>query len=223
MTNFTLPRVSRRAFMQCGSLVLAGGSSLASSMAAVAEGAPEAPKRLLRIGLVTDIHYADKQAAGDRYYRESLGKLEKCIAHFNENDTDFAVELGDLIDLAGTVKDEIHHLKTIDEKFAAFPGERHYVLGNHCVDGLNKKEFFANCGAREPFYSFDHGPFHFIILDSSSSSFLWPIRLAALETESIMRFEVYRSGEPWCFLGCLCSQSLDDALGVPSGSRADHG
>lgn len=166
MTNLFSCPISRRAILQGGALVLAGSRSLTQSLSALAKDSPEAAQPLLSIGLITDIHYADKKKAGSRYYRQSVEKLDKCVAHFNHIQADFAVELGDFIDLAGSVEEEIRHLKTIDEKFSEFSGERHYVLGNHCVDGLNKKQFFANCGARRPYYSFDQGPFHFIILDA---------------------------------------------------------
>ena len=166
MSDLTTGLVSRRALLQGGALVLSGGGSLLHSLALLGAGSPKAVKPVVRMGLVTDIHYADKPAAGKRYYRESLTKFDKCLDHFNATEVEFAVEMGDFIDLAGTVEDEIRHLKTIDEKFSRFSGERHYVLGNHCVDGLNKKEFFANCAAREPFYSFDQGPCHFVILDA---------------------------------------------------------
>jgi hypothetical protein len=154
--------VTRRAMLGEGVLLLAGGSCVLRSLAARAANSAEDSQPALRIGLVTDIHYADKKEAGSRFYRQSLAKLDQCLAHFQEASVDFAVELGDFIDLAGSVEEEIRHLKTVEERFSQFAGERHYVLGNHCVDGLNKKEFFANCSARRPYYSFDHGPFHFI-------------------------------------------------------------
>ncbi len=168
MTLEITPTMSRRALLQGGALVLSSGASVFHSLAGMAgEGlGPDEADPIVRLGLVTDIHYADKPAAGKRFYRESLGKLDRCLEHFAKSKVEFAVELGDFIDLAGTVEEEIHHLKTIDEKFAEFTGPRHYVLGNHCVDGLNKKQFFANSAAREPHYSFDHGPCHFIVLDA---------------------------------------------------------
>ena len=34
---------------------------------------------------------------------------------------------------------------------------RHYVLGNHCVDTLTKEEFLAGVGQKRSYYSFDAG------------------------------------------------------------------
>jgi len=56
------------------------------------------------MGLVTDLHYADKPAAGSRHYRESLGKIVEAGEQFEKDKPDFIVELGDLIDAADSVE-----------------------------------------------------------------------------------------------------------------------
>ncbi|MEQ2007339.1 MAG: alkaline phosphatase [Limisphaerales bacterium] len=152
---------TRRAFLQRGALVLAGAAGGDHSLAADSATSPA-----LRIGLLTDPHYADIPAKGKRHYRESLGKVRAAVARFNEAKTDFAVELGDFIDEATTVEGEIAHLKTIEAEFSKFHGPRHYVLGNHCVWTLTKQQFHANCAAKPGPYSWDHAGFHFIVLDA---------------------------------------------------------
>src|SRR3972149_6375808 len=93
--------LSRRAFLRSGTLFLlaASGSSLGGRLFAA-----EAPAPALRIGLVTDVHYADRPPQGARHYRESLDKLREAVARFNTPRPDFAVELGDFIDEAPTVE-----------------------------------------------------------------------------------------------------------------------
>lgn len=54
---------------------------------------------ILKIGLVADPQYADKQTTGKRYYRESLWKLEEAIDTFNYYGVDFVQNLGDVIDV----------------------------------------------------------------------------------------------------------------------------
>jgi alkaline phosphatase len=142
-------------------LVLSAVTSLASPQAADSVSTPA-----LRIGLLTDPHYADIPAKGKRHYRESLRKVSAAVERFNEAKADFAVELGDFIDEATTVEGEIAHLKTIEAEFAKFRGPRHYVLGNHCVWTLTKEQFHANCAAKPAPYSWDHAGFHFIVLDA---------------------------------------------------------
>lgn len=120
----------------------------------------------LRVGLVTDLHYADKGSAGTRHYRETLAKLEEAALQYERDRPDFIVELGDLVDAADSVEVELRYLKTIDREFSAMCKNRHYVLGNHCVDTLRKEEFLSSVGQQKSYYSFDRGGFHFIVLDS---------------------------------------------------------
>ena len=129
--------------------------------AVAATGSPQ-----LSIGLVTDLHHADKVAAGTRHYRESLDKLAEAATQFEQDRIAFVVELGDLIDAADSVDVELGYLKTVNREFSAIAKERHYVLGNHCVDTLHKEEFLGEVGQAKSFDSFDRNGFHFVILDS---------------------------------------------------------
>jgi hypothetical protein len=76
------------------------------------------------------------------------------------------VELGDLIDAADTVETEEKYLKTVNREFSAICRDRHYVLGNHCVDMLRKDEFLGGVEQERSYYSFDRGSVHFLVLDS---------------------------------------------------------
>ena len=116
--------------------------------------------------MVTDLHYADKPPAGTRHYRETLTKIAEAGDQFQKDKLDFVVELGDLIDAADSVEVEKKYLATINKEFAGLPGDKHYVLGNHCVTTLTKEEFLEGIGRKESRYSFDAGNSHFIILDA---------------------------------------------------------
>ncbi|MEZ5944941.1 MAG: metallophosphoesterase [Planctomycetaceae bacterium] len=153
-------RIGRRAFLKHGTLVLAAASLSSSSLLAD----DEVPR--LRVGLVTDLHYADKAPAGTRHYRETLAKLEEAARQFEKDNPSFLVELGDFIDAADSVDVEQSYLKTINGKFSAICKDRHYVLGNHCVDTLKKEEFLGGVEQEKSYYSFDRDGFHFVVLDS---------------------------------------------------------
>lgn len=158
-------KIGRRAFLQGSSLLLAAGTFGHSvSSAFGTQGA--LPNASLKVGLVTDLHYADKPKAGSRYYRESLSKLEEATAHFQKERVNFVVELGDFIDAAPEVETELGYLKTINSQFQKIKAERHYVLGNHCVETLTKEEFLGEVGQERSFYSFDRDGFHFVVLDA---------------------------------------------------------
>ncbi|MFG0261540.1 MAG: metallophosphoesterase family protein [Novipirellula sp. JB048] len=155
----------RRAFLQNGSLVLAAASLGASGMIAPQASADESGDEL-RVGMITDLHYADKPPGGSRHYRKTLRKLEEAGRQFERDQPAFVVELGDLIDAADSVATERRYLKTIDRQFRQLGEQRHYVLGNHCVDTLTKEEFLGDVGQAKSYYSFDRGGYHFVVLDS---------------------------------------------------------
>ena len=153
-------RLGRRAWLKQGTLVLTAASLHSAKLFAADEVAR------LRVALVTDLHYADKAPAGSRHYRETLAKLEEAATHFEQHKPSFLVELGDLIDAADSVDVEQSYLKTINRPFSAISPDRHYVLGNHCVDTLKKEEFLGSVEQEKSYYSFDRGGFHFVVLDA---------------------------------------------------------
>jgi alkaline phosphatase len=157
-------KVGRRAWIRSGSLMLA--ATLDPFAPAPLLGADDAGADVLRIGLITDLHYADKPPAGTRYYRETLAKLEDAARQFGADKPAFIVELGDLIDAADSVEIEQRWLSRIDREFSAIAPDRHYVLGNHCVDLLTKEEFLGGVEREQSYYAFERGGFHFIVLDA---------------------------------------------------------
>lgn len=150
---------TRRAFLKNGVLLLA-----ASGLGETSLLADESPR--LQIGLVTDLHFADKKPAGTRHYRDTPAKLAEAVEQFTKSKPEFVVELGDFIDAADSVKTELGYLKTINKEFSKVSKQRHHVLGNHCVYTLTKQEFLDGVEQQKSYYSFDSGGFHFVVLDS---------------------------------------------------------
>lgn len=155
---------SRRVFVSHGTLVLAAAAGLGLQKSIPAANA--SPSVSLRIGLITDLHHADKPAAGNRFYRETIAKLNSAAAEFQKSRLDFVVEMGDLIDAAESVETELCYLRTVNREFSKLSSDRHYVLGNHCVETLTKAEFLQEVGQKESYYPFDRAGFHFIVLDA---------------------------------------------------------
>jgi len=152
--------VSRRAFLHGSALVLTSNTIVGSAFA------DEEPDDALKVGLITDLHYADKPPAGSRHYRETETKLAEAGQKLSSEKPAFIVELGDLIDAADDVGTELSWLKRVNKAFSAICRQRHYVLGNHCVHTLTKQEFLGGVERRKSYYSFDVGKFHFVVLDS---------------------------------------------------------
>ena len=158
--NSPLPQLGRRAFMRNGVLVLSAAAVAPTSLLS------DEPTADLKIGLVTDLHYADKAAAGTRHYRETPAKLAEAATELAKHKPSVLVELGDFIDAADSVKVELGYLKRINRDFKTICKHRHHVLGNHCVYTLKKQEFLETVEQKKSYYSFDSGRFHFIVLDS---------------------------------------------------------
>ena len=153
-------QIGRRAFLQHGTLVLTATAMAPASLF----GSDESP--VVRVGLMTDLHYADKSPNGSRHYRETLDKIAEAALEFERLKPTMLVELGDLIDAADSVSVELSYLKTINKEFSEICRDRHYVLGNHCVDTLQKNEFLGLVEQKSSYYSFDRSGIHFVVLDS---------------------------------------------------------
>lgn len=154
-------RIGRRALLSGGTLLLATAATV--DEASLLAGPQDSE---IRIGMVTDLHHADKPPVGTRHYRETMSKLAEVASAFDRDKPRFVVELGDLIDAADAVATEQRYLKTVNREFSAICPDRHYVLGNHCVDTLTKAEFLGGVGQKQSYYSFDRSGFHFVVLDS---------------------------------------------------------
>lgn len=128
----------------------------------------------IRFGLVTDSHYADREPAGQRHYRESLDKMKECIDVMNKEQVDFVIHLGDFKDEDQNkqTEDTLKYLRTIETAFGKFNGPRYHCVGNHDVDSITKQQFLANVentgiAKDKSYYSFDSGDFHCVVLDSN--------------------------------------------------------
>ncbi len=158
-------RLGRRAFLKCGTLLLAGSTAWGEAswlLAATDENA----KPKLRVALATDLHYADKPPGGTRHYRESLTKFSEAAKRFQQEKPDHIIALGDLIDAAASLDVEKSYLKQVAKDFVPLPGKHHFVLGNHCVENLTKAEFLGIVGQEKSYYSFDAAGYHVVILDA---------------------------------------------------------
>lgn len=123
----------------------------------------------LRIGLVADPQYANKAAAGNRFYKESTWKLKEAITTFNEHQVDFVQNLGDIIDGDWVNYDSIipvyRHLST--------GIENHHTLGNHdfSIDSIHMTGLLETLSMPDYYYSYVKGGWRFIVLDATDYAF----------------------------------------------------
>jgi alkaline phosphatase len=154
--------ISRRDFLRASATMLGVGALGRPSL-----GDEISPQPGITIGLFTDSHYADRDPLGSRHYRDAAAKLAEFVRTMNEVKPSFAISLGDLVDKGETWEAELGYLKHIEGIYRPFDGPRHYVIGNHDVATFSKEQFMEGVGMPASYYSFDHGPFHCIVLDAN--------------------------------------------------------
>ena len=142
-TSFEMHRqpwiLSRKTFLKASggvALFLAAGSGSACK---------GSKRNVLRVGMVSDTHYADRDPAGIRYYRQSLAKLQECVERMNQEGVDFMVHIGDFKDEDPEPVEArtVQFVKDLEAVYAQFKGPRYHVLGNHDIDSINKGQFLA--------------------------------------------------------------------------------
>ena len=160
--------ITRRDFLK--SSIVAG-----FSVAVLGGRLPSAfSKTGLRFGIVTDAHYAEADPQYDRYFRESIDKMNECVSFMNEQKVEFLIELGDFKDQNTPSVEEktISYLQAIERSFQKFNGPTYHVLGNHDMDSISKKQFMENISntnipSGSTYYGFDCNGVHFIMLDAN--------------------------------------------------------
>ncbi len=159
-------QLNRRAILRGGALLLTTSATLKPRQIFGETLLADDQQPLLRVALITDLHHADKPPSGTRYYRETLAKFSEAAIKFAALRPNFIVEIGDLIDAADSPELELEYLSQINSQFEKVSDDRHYVLGNHCVDMLTKAEFLGKVGQPDAYYSFDRRGVHFVVLDA---------------------------------------------------------
>ena len=122
----------------------------------------------IKIGVFADCQYCDCKTAGDRFYRNSLSKLEDCITEFNQTKKlKFVVGLGDLIDRDFNSFDSVNAILKNSKK------KVYHVIGNHDleVEKTKLEQVPAKVNLSETWYSFTQKGWHFIFLNGNDITF----------------------------------------------------
>ena len=161
--------ITRRVFLRSSAASLA-----VASLSCALRSSSNAGSRTTRFGIVTDCHYADAEAAGTRFYRQSPDKLAECVELMNAEKVDFLIELGDFKDQDRPPVEQktLSYLETIEEVFQEFSGPTYHVLGNHDLDSISKDQFLTraentNIDSDRSYYSFDVNRLHCVVLDAN--------------------------------------------------------
>ena len=129
-----------------------------------------------RFGIITDIHYANRQYS-NRFCSESLDKITECVDLMNKQEVDFLVELGDFKDQdePPVEANTIAYLQAAEAALQRLSGATYHVLGNHDMDSISKAQFLANVentgvAPDASYYSFDVNGLHLVVLDANYTS-----------------------------------------------------
>jgi manganese-dependent ADP-ribose/CDP-alcohol diphosphatase len=156
MTDYAPTMLSRRQFLAASLALSATGPSLI--------GALRQPG--LRLGLVTDVQFANVEPGQTRFYRQSIGKLAEAVEEFDRLDLRWCVNLGDLIDRGWESFEQVFKpLARSRHKF-------HHLLGNHDfeVPDAFKARVPKRLGLKHRYYSLAMDGFCLVMLDTTDVS-----------------------------------------------------
>ena len=142
--NYSLS--TRRDFIK-----ILGFGALSSLTANPLVAAQQPSSGTITLGIITDVH-ADLQPDAEK-------RLSVFIQYCKKVRPDFIIQLGDL-----------HHGPSMEKMlkiWEQFPGDKFHVLGNHDMDHKTKDEVVFAQHMPGPYYSFDRGAYHFIVLDAN--------------------------------------------------------
>ncbi|MDR2275981.1 MAG: metallophosphoesterase [Sphingobacterium sp.] len=120
---------------------------------------------ILRIGIMADIQYANKEDHGSRFYRNSLIKVDRAVEYFNQKKVDFSLILGDLVDEGP--KD----LPILKKHLSALKAPLYCLLGNHdYVNAAVPSQLHELYGMSNSYYSVVRQNWRFIFLNTNDLS-----------------------------------------------------
>jgi predicted phosphodiesterase len=131
---------------------------------------PTGNKKVVTIGILTDVQYCDCNDKGSRHYCASLAKLEESVDYFNSQKPDFIAHLGDVID---------HKFSSYDDVLKRFHKSSvpvNYVIGNHDYDikKAHRDEVLGKLGLKNSYYSKSFGDWQILFLNGDELNKFYP-------------------------------------------------
>lgn len=164
-------------------LHLAAGASGLSAISAISAGAQDAVPASFRFLFATDIHVQPERGAAEGF-KQCVAKMN-AVAAAAETKADFLITGGDLImdALEVGMGRALLEWSLFDEAMKGLEIPAYHTVGNHDIVGWSskavvkpgeqdygKKLFSDRYGEGRTYRSFDHGGWHFILLDSISQN-----------------------------------------------------
>lgn len=144
---------------------------------------------------IADIQYADKDAKGSRYYRNSVPKLQQIREAVKDEKIDFLIHLGDIVDSKHA------NLAAPLAEVRKFPYRQYFVMGNHdfADSTKNVEKIRLELGLKDPaYYYFDVKGWRFICADTNRlSSYFKPRNEALRALATSMQENIKNAGGNW--------------------------
>ena len=141
---------SRRSFLALTSLA-------AVSAARAAAEAPTA--KPFTFGFITDIHHGT-------HGKDQRERVRAFIDAAIRRSPDFIIQCGDFC----CAKGGLGECRDVLAEWNRFSGPKYHVIGNHDCDFQTKADLIKAWNIPDRHYSFDAGPFHFVVLDRNHFS-----------------------------------------------------
>ncbi len=122
-----------------------------------------AERPAVSFGVLADIQYADKPAAGRREYRKSIEKLKECSAALQSQKLDFVIQLGDATD------DGADDMRAVLSILKGLPVPTRHVVGNHDLYA-SRDHILKRLSLPRAYYDFSVRNWRFIVLDGMQVS-----------------------------------------------------
>lgn len=167
---------------------------LVLTLGSTAWSATEQPQGVVRLGMIADPQYADKDTLRSRHYRQSLEKLRASIAQLNEAAPDAVVTLGDFID------EDFASFTPVLDIYRGLQPPHFAVAGNHDyeVADADKAKVADLLGIRRPGTSKIFGSWRVILLDGTEVSLFRPEHAdKAQEMLDRLHREGLPQAQPW--------------------------
>lgn len=147
----------------------------------------------LRLGIIADPQYADldPDRERDRYFRRSLDKLGEAVQHFNAQNLDAVVVLGDLIDRGWeNFPPVLDLLETLQAPRILLPGNHDFM-----VDPARLPQVYARLGMPAPYHAVQMKGLRLLVTDGNEISLFAPPEGDPRRIEAEQRLTALRAEE----------------------------
>lgn len=119
----------------------------------------------LRFGLFADTQYADCPSENSRFYRQALLKLDTCVNYFNEQNVQFTINLGDIVDRSNC------DLEPVMSCLSRLKNEIYHITGNHDYKGVtDNATLYKQLNMPAEYYTFRKNNWVFVMLNTNEVS-----------------------------------------------------